>query len=454
MSGRVRSTLTTRVALVCVVSAVLGAVLCGLLTARLVTLQAREAGREALSAQADVVAARLSPAPSPGRVGSVLQVLDAQGIRLVTVAGGGAGGPAAAVVPDRVVTDLAAGQDVSTTARSSGELLLVEGRATKGGGVVLVQEAGRAAAPLTRRLTTRVAVAVLVGGAAAGAGGAALAVLAGGPLRRAARAVGALRAGRRDVRVAEEGPAEVAELAAAVNGLADALERSEARERELLLSVSHDLRTPLTSVTAVAEALADGVVADPSQVREQAGVVLAQARRLDAMIGDLLDLARLGAHELRLDVLPVDLTALVVEAGHHWGAAAAAAGARVVTEVPPGPLVVGTDAARLRQALDGLCANAIRQVGAGGALVLAVRRQPGSVVVEVRDSGPGLTGEEYAHAFERRFLADRRPGGGGAGVGLSLVRALAERLGGRAEAAPAPEGGACFRLVLPAVARG
>lgn len=450
-----RSSLTVRVVALAVACAALGALLCGLLTARLVTLAARDAGRDVLAAQAEVVAAQLSPGAdrSVGRLGALLEPLAADGVRFAVVTTAGSSGPAAADVRPRDAADVLGGREVSRTGRAGGERLLVEGRpAAQGVGVVLVQEVDRAAAPVTRRLAGRVVLAVVVGAVVAGAAGAVLAVVAGGPLRRAARAVGQLRAGRRDVRVAEDGPAEVADLAAAVNGLADALERSEARERELLLSVSHDLRTPLTSVTAVAEAIADGVVDDPAQVRAQAGVVLAQARRLDTMIGDLLDLARLGAHELRLDVLPVDLGALVVEAAHHWEAAATAAGARVVTDVPSSPLVVRTDAARVRQALDGLCANAVRQLGDGGSLVLAVRTQPTGAVVEVRDTGPGLDGEEYAHAFERRFLADRRPGGSGAGVGLSLVRALAERLGGRAEAAPAPEGGACMRLVLPAVA--
>ncbi len=447
-----RSSLAVRIALVCAGAAVLGALVSGLLAARLVTTAARDGGREALAAQADVVAGQLADAPGPTRATrAVLDVLEQQGIELAVVRGGSATGAGAEVLRAVDVTDLAAGRDVSQVRRDGRSTYLVEGRSTaSGGGVALVQEAERASTPVARRLAGRVVLAVVVGAVAAVLAGATLAWLVARPLRAAATAVAGLRAGRRDVRVLVEGPEEVALLATGVNDLADALARSEAREREFLLSVSHDLRTPLTAVRGVAEALADGVVTGEDDVRRAGTVVLEQAQRLDRMVADLLDLARLGAHDVALDLLPVDLAALVAATADGWRDRAAASGARVVTELNRSHTVV-TDAARVRQVLDSLCDNAVRHLGDGDVLVLAVTEHPAGAVLEVRDSGPGLDLDDYPVAFERGVLAERhrsrRPGG--AGIGLSLVRALVTRLGGRAEAGPAPEGGACFRVVLP-----
>lgn len=450
-----RSSLAVRIGLVCAGAAVVGALVSGVLAARLVTTAAREGGREALAAQADVVAGQLADAPGRSRATrAVLDVLGEQGIELAVVSSGSATGAGAEVLRAVDVTDLAAGRDVSQVRRDGRSTYLVEGRSTaSGGGVALVQEAERASAPVVRRLAGRVVLAVVVGAVTAVLAGTTLAWLVARPLRAAAAAVAELRAGRRDVRVQVEGPEEVARLATGVNDLADALARSEAREREFLLSVSHDLRTPLTAVRGVAEALADGVVTGEDDVRRSGTVVLEQAQRLDRMVADLLDLARLGTRDVTLDLLPVDLAGLVAATADGWRDRAAAAGARVETELARDQGVV-TDAARVRQVLDSLCDNAIRHLGDGDVLVLAVTEHPEGAVLEVRDSGPGLDLEDYPVAFERGVLAERhrsrRPGG--AGIGLSLVRALVTRLGASAEAGPAPEGGACFRVVLPRTA--
>lgn len=449
---RRRGSLAVRIALVCAGAAVVGAVVSGLLAARLVTVTAREAGRDALAAQADVVSGQLDRAAGrPRAAGRVQQALAAQGIDVVTVGAGEVRGAAASILRADDLSDLDGGRPVSAVRWADGVAYLVEGRPSAGGGgVVLVQEAGRASGAVAR-LAGRVVLAVLVGAGVATAAGGVLAWWVSRPLRAAAGAVGRLRQGHRDVRVRVEGPREAAALAAGINDLADALARSEAREREFLLSVSHDLRTPLTAVTGAAEALADGVVDRPDEVRRYGAVVLEQARRLERMVRDLLDLARLGAHDLAVDLLPVDLGALVRATADTWQDRAAAAGARCLAEVGPGPLVVVTDAARVRQVLDSLCDNAVRHLDSDGVVVVAARAEASGVVLEVRDDGPGLAPEDYAVAFDRGVLArryrTRRPGG--AGLGLSLVRALVTRLGGRVEAGPAPEGGACLRVVLP-----
>ncbi len=179
--------------------------------------------------------------------------------------------------------------------------------------------------------------------------------------------------------------------------------------------------------------------------------VLGEARRLDRLVSDLLDLARLGALDFRIDRQPVDLSALVGSAADVWRARCEAVGVAFRVELPPRPLVTVTDPTRVRQILDGLAENALRVTPAGAPVVLALATGPGQAVLQVRDGGPGLTPDDFAVAFERSVLYERYRGVRrvGTGVGLALVHGLTTRLGGTAEAGRAPEGGACFTVRLP-----
>src|SRR5207248_2901020 len=151
------------------------------------------------------------------------------------------------------------------------------------------------------QLVGRLLLALAAGLVVAGVAGLLLARVLARPLRRTAEVAHSMAAGHRDARVPVEGAAEVADVAVALNGLADALLHSEARQREFLMSVSHELRTPLTAVSGFAESLADGVVSGPA-VPAVGRTVQREAQRLDRLVGDLLDLARLGADDFRLDL--------------------------------------------------------------------------------------------------------------------------------------------------------
>ncbi len=251
------------------------------------------------------------------------------------------------------------------------------------------------------------------------------------------------------VRIKSEGPQEVDDLANALNELAAALALSEGRERDFLLSVSHELRTPLTTIKGYAEALADGVVG-PDGAQRAGQTVLDEAERLDRLIADLLVLARLEAADLPLEVLPVDLTQLVVAAGEAWAVRTAAAGLLLRVQAPPYPVPVRTDPGRIRQVLDGLLENALRVVPSGAPVVLALSAQPDVATLEVRDGGPGFTDDDLAVAFERGALHQRYRGirKVGSGLGLALAARLIRRLGGTIEAGHAPEGGARFTVRL------
>ncbi|MBV9822239.1 MAG: HAMP domain-containing histidine kinase [Actinobacteria bacterium] len=335
-----------------------------------------------------------------------------------------------------------------------GKRVLIEARGTRTGGIALAQRrsaataaADRTAARIVWALLAAVAIAVLLG--------LLVAIRISRPLRRTAQAAHALADGRRDVAVAERGPAEVAEVASALNSLASALSHSEARQREFLLSVSHELRTPLTAITGYAESLAEGVV-PPEQAAEVGAVLLTESQRLGRLVADLLDLARLDAQEFRVEPLDVDLGQLCRDAGRVWSARCAAVGVRFGLETA-GPVPVRTDPVRLRQVLDGLLENALRVTPAGAPIVLATRLEPGPdgrplAVAEVRDGGPGLSEDDFAVAFQRSALYERYRGVRqvGTGLGLAIVAGLTGRLGGMVEAGRAPEGGARFTVRLPA----
>jgi two-component system sensor histidine kinase BaeS len=331
-----------------------------------------------------------------------------------------------------------------------GTTVFVEERAlARGGGVVLVQRRADAVAPEKRALR-RIALALVIAGALAAILGLLVAWRLARPLRRTAAAAHALAAGHRDVTLPAQGPAEIVEVSDAINGLAGALRTSEARQRQFLLSVSHDLRTPLTSITGYAESLAEGVI-PPEEAARAGGVLLGEAKRLERLVGDLLDLARLGAQDFRVELAPVDLAALAGAAAAVWEARCAAAGVGFRLEAPAAPVWASTDANRLRQVLDGLFDNALRVTPAGAPIVLAVRPEAEAAVAEVRDGGPGLTDADLAVAFEQGALYERYRGVRqvGTGLGLAIVAALVHRLGGAVEAGHAPEGGARFTVRLP-----
>ena len=453
--ARRRASLASRTILVTIAVALVAVAISGAVALSLVRGAAESQARTTLGRQADLVASALdnrgTGAALANRPARLMALLRAQQIQVAQVTADGQVRGRADLATQADVAALTSGQSVSRVERSGvvGRAF-VEGRAVDGGGGVLLREPASVVSSDLADARRRVAFALLAGLVAAVVAGVVLARLLARPLQRAASAAHALSTGRRDVRVEPEGPAEVAEVADALNRLSGALAWSEARQRDFLLSVSHELRTPLTAVRGYAEALADGVV--PADDVEQTGAtMLAEAQRLDRLVSDLLDLARLGAQDFRVDLAAVDLADLVRRAGEVWTQRCAPEGVELRVEVPSTPLLVRTDATRARQILDGLAENALRVTPSGRPVVLAARSAAGGAELEVRDGGPGLTPDDLAVAFERSALYERYRGirKVGTGLGLALVAALATRLGGRATAGQAPEGGARFAVWLP-----
>jgi len=451
---RRRSTLAQRVALLTTAVAILTALVAGLLAVGLIQRANEASARRTLSRLADVAKAtadqgvRADAAQSRAR-----RTLNAIGIGSATVTLTGtvrSDAPLARqALTSKDVAGLLAGHGISGQRIARGHLVYVEGRPTRAGGIVLVQRRSDALA-LGQQAITRLLLALAAGVALAIALGVVVARRIARPLRDTAVATHALATGQRNVTAPVRGPAEVAEVAAGVNALSVALEQSEARQREFLLSVSHDLRTPLTAICGYAESLAEGVIA-PDGAAAAGAVILTESQRLNRMVSDLLDLARLDARELDVEVVQVDLVELARATAPVWQMRCSSAGTDFRLELPGAAVSVQTDPARVRQVLDGLFDNAIRVTPAGAPIVLAVSGRSGVGVIEVRDGGPGLTEADIDVAFERAALYQRYRGVRqvGTGLGLAIVHSLVTRLGGRVEAGHAPEGGARFTVLLP-----
>jgi len=217
-----------------------------------------------------------------------------------------------------------------------------------------------------------------------------------------------------------------------------------------LLTVSHELRTPITSIRGYAEALADGLV-DDSDVERTGSVMAAEAMRLDRLVTDLLDLARLRADDFRITPVPLDLCAVASEASQVWSDRCERADVAFAARLPREPLVVLADPLRMRQVIDNLAENALRVAPVGSRIELEVRPEPPWGVLSLSDSGPGLSPQDLDVAFEPGVLHERYRGlrPVGTGLGLALVGRLALGMDGWARASAAPGGGACFTVGVP-----
>ena len=232
---------------------------------------------------------------------------------------------------------------------------------------------------------------------------------------------------------------ELAVLSRSVNAMADTLERSRGLEQQFLLSVSHDLRTPLTNIRGYAEAISDGA-AEPHRASQ---VILRESDRLERLVRDLLDLARLDAHQFALNPQPADLGEAVTAAAESAGADVRAAG--LVLEVRSGGPAPGTvDVDRLAQVVGNLVANAARY--ARSRIVVETRPQPDGIVVRVTDDGPGISAADLPHVFERLYRAADQPmrAESGSGLGLAIVRELVGAMGGEVGVASPGAGGTTF----------
>ena len=447
--------IVTRTVLLTSAIAAIAVLVAGLVSYPLLKSAAESQTRGELTGLAQLTATALDQAPEEHGRGEplprgLIETLQARQISGYVVTSAAHEGDLPPGVTEEDLAAVLGGANVSTEGLTDSGSVLIEGRPISGGALFLLQPytvvGGEAADGLRR-----IGIALLLGLLIAVPIGVWAARRLTRPLRAARDAANQMAEGSRDVRVEPEGPVEIADIADSLNRLNAALLVSELRQREFLLSVSHELRTPLTAVKGYAEALSDGVIPN-EDVPRTGGIVAAEASRLDRLVTDLLDLARLGAVDFHISPVEVDLVEIGEDAAAVWHDRATPEGVRLTSELPDEPVTIRTDPIRVRQIIDNLAENALRVSPPDSVMVLAVRQEGQWAVVEVRDSGPGLTLDDVSVAFEPGVLHERYRGVRpvGTGLGLALVGRLAVGLGGSAEAGVAPEGGARFTVRLPA----
>ena len=265
------------------------------------------------------------------------------------------------------------------------------------------------------------------------------------PLRRLAGAADEVAEGHYDTEVPllTSGD-EVADLADSFRQMTSRLSEAEELERNFLMTVSHELRTPLTAIRGHVEALREGVVDDPALRTASLDVISAEAMRLERLVGDVLDLAKLDTRRFTVRHEEVDMARLLEQAYLAFGEEAKQRKIDYSQEVSAEPVIV-TDGDRVLQIITNLLANAFRWTPNGGSVGLHLSSENGNIHVAVEDTGPGIGPEEQDRIFRPFWTHD----GKGTGLGLAIARELAMALGGRIDLDSEVGRGSKFELVLP-----
>lgn len=238
---------------------------------------------------------------------------------------------------------------------------------------------------------------------------------------------------------------EIGELAASFASMTRRLAESEQRERNFLMSVSHELRTPLTAIRGHVDALQEGLLEEAQARSVSLGVIGTESERLSRLVGDVLDLAKLEADRFSLRNEEVELSLLVEQA--HAAFAEQAHGRDIGFDcIIEQDAVLTTDGDRLLQIVTNLITNAFQWTPDGGTVRVRLSREPGSMIVCVEDSGPGISAELRSNVFRPFFSMN---GATGTGLGLAIAHELAQALGGTLSLIPEPAEGSHFVLRLP-----
>lgn len=226
------------------------------------------------------------------------------------------------------------------------------------------------------------------------------------------------------------------------------MRRLERARRDLVANVSHELKTPLAAIKGLLELL-EGDRLDPEHRREFLGLMSTEADRLERLVEEQLQLARLDSGGLPLELSGFDLDALAEGVVASRTPLAAADGIALTVHAPPSPVPVWADPARVEQVLLILLDNAVRHTPRGGTIEVLVETEPGVALLRVRDTGEGIPVDEQPFVFDRFYRGDRSREGRSAGLGLAIARGLAVAHGGSMEVRSVPGVGSTFTLVLP-----
>jgi two-component system sensor histidine kinase BaeS len=268
------------------------------------------------------------------------------------------------------------------------------------------------------------------------------------PIAQMTRASEAMARGNLQQRVGGEGDDEIGTLARAFNQMSEQVSRSNRAMRDLLANVSHELKTPLTSIRGFAQAMVDGMARDPVEYSEMATAIYDEAERIRALVDDLLYLSEIESGTLQLTLDNVDVDAIVADSVKRFRYQAEEAG--VTLRHAPDGGEVRADARRLEQITANLMDNAIRFAPSGSEVLLRTYRLNGDVAIEVHNGGRPIAPEHLPYLFERFYQSDgSRSDERHKGLGLAIVRELVQAHDGRVAAESSEGAGTIFTVYLP-----
>jgi signal transduction histidine kinase len=277
-------------------------------------------------------------------------------------------------------------------------------------------------------------------------------------IRSLDRAARAIAGGDLHTRASVTGRDEMAQLSVTFNLMAEQLETAAHRQqeldllrRDLIAWIGHDLRTPLTSIRAILEALADGLVEDPQTVQRYLRTAQNDVRALSHLIDDLFEMAQMDSGGLQLDRCENAIADLISDTIESFSELAARQDVRLAGSVDPGTDPVVMDAGRVGRVLSNLVGNAMRHTPPGGQVEITARREPGCLRVQIVDTGEGIRPEDIPYVFDRFYRGEksRNRATGGAGLGLAIARGIVEAHGGKIGIDSQPDVGTQVTFTIP-----
>jgi two-component system OmpR family sensor kinase len=271
-----------------------------------------------------------------------------------------------------------------------------------------------------------------------------------GPLQHISKGASAVSSGNYQP-IPLEGPSEVKELGQAFNDMAKRVQSSQRSQREFVANVSHELKTPLTSIQGFAQAILDGTANTPAALQQAGTIIFTEASRMSRLVLDLLDLARLDSGIADLERTPVDMATIIDNAVGKMTPQARQAQINLKFKLATIPQIIG-DADRLSQVITNLIDNALKYTPAGGTVTVRADQVDGNIEVAISDTGAGISPEDLPHIFDRFFQTDksRRGGSGhGVGLGLAIAREIVIAHNGSIEVVSSPGSGSTFVVKIP-----
>jgi len=361
---------------------------------------------------------------------------------------------AAAADPRRCRLDVVDGPEVLCVSMALGAPSL-EALAGTDASAIIVARPAASLGEVVGDLFPRLVFSGLIGVAAALVLGFALSQSVAAPLRNIARAARSVARGNYRQRVPATGPREVRDLAANFNRMTEEVQRSQQTLRDFLANISHELKTPLTSIRGFSEAMLDGTIDDPEGIDRSARIISDESNRVLRLVQELLDLSRIESGQVSMQQEDIDLKELFGHVGEVFALRSEETGVALDVAVH-GQAHIRGDFDRLEQVLNNLLDNAFRHTPADGSVRVACRDlQPGTLQVTVSDTGSGIPTADLPHLFERFY----RGGGNsnstkkGYGLGLAISREIVRAHGGEIWATSEPGRGTTFVFTLPTAGR-